>query len=84
MRIKIGIASVKSEVEDKEQLPSATVYVTKEGEYYCVDNQIIRLALFQSLKNLETNPSSLVVLEVEVLPMSQRKRRRRRRSGGEV
>jgi hypothetical protein len=71
----IGISSTKQKFKDIEQLPVARIYETKDKDYIVLDDSLITKAIIESLKRLETGQPSLVLIEIQVLPMSERKKR---------
>jgi hypothetical protein len=75
MKAFIGIAAVRDEVENDEDLPLAKIYVTPSGEYLFLEPSIVEEAIALSLKNLKIGKHSLVLVAVEILSSSQRERR---------
>ena len=74
----IGIAAVKDGVENIEQLPVARIYITREGEYLFLERTVIDEAITHSLNKLEAGQLSVVLIEVQVVPISQRVTRRKK------
>ncbi len=70
----IGIASIKNGVVEPE-LPIAKVYLANNGELVFLERKILDRAIALSLKNLETGEQTLVLVAVEILPMSTRRGR---------
>ena len=64
-------------------LPVFKVYATEENQCRIVEKKKeVESAISQSIEYVDKSQRTLVLLLVEVLPISQRKRRRRRRSSG--
>lgn len=75
MRATVGIASTKDKPQDSEQLPILRIYETGEGEYLFLEKSVIESAIALSLKRLETGHLSVVLIEVQDVPMSEREDR---------
>ena len=74
MRATRGIASTIERQKDRE-IPIAKIYETRDRDYIVLDDSVIIKAIIESLKRLETGQPSLVLIEIQILPMSQRVRR---------
>ena len=68
----IGIASAKDEIKNPQQLPMARIYVTEDGRYLFLESSVITKAIVKSWEKLETGHLSLVLIEVQFVPISQR------------
>ena len=76
MRATIAIGSIREKPKDSEQLPIVRIYETGEGEYIFLEKSVIETAIALSLNRLETGHLSVVLIEVQVVPISQRVTRR--------
>jgi hypothetical protein len=70
----IGIASI-SNGEVRTELPVAKVYLSDDGEFLFLERKVLDRAIALSLQNLEAGESTLILVSVEILPMSNRRRR---------
>lgn len=75
MRAIIAIGSTKQKPIDAEQLPIFRIYETREGEYIFLERTVIDEAITHSLNKLKVGELSVVLIEVQVVPISQRMRR---------
>lgn len=75
----IAIGSSKEKPKDLKQLPIFRIYETREGEYIFLERTVIDEAIAHSLNKLEAGELSVVLIEVQVVPISQRVRRGGRR-----
>jgi hypothetical protein len=75
MRATVAIASTRERPKDAERLPILRIYETREGEYMFLENLAITNAITESLEKLKSEQLSLVLIEVQVVPISSRKRR---------
>jgi hypothetical protein len=73
-RAVIGIASIADEAVEQE-LPVTKIYLTDNGGLVFLERQVLDKAIALSLKNLEAGEQTLILVSVEILPMSSRKRR---------
>ena len=71
MRATIGIASTIERQKDRE-IPIARIYETRDKDYIVLDDSVIERAVIESLKRLEQGEESLVLIEVQIVPVSQR------------
>ena len=69
MRATIAIGSTKEKPKDLEQLPIARIYETKEGKYIFLEKSVIERAIVLSLNQLEIGEPSVVLIEVQVVPI---------------
>ena len=74
MKATIAIGSTKEKPNIIEQLPIVRIYETKEGKYLFLEKSVIEEAIELSLKRLETGQPSVILIEVQVVPISQRVR----------
>ena len=74
MKATIAIGSTKEKPNIIEQLPLVRIYETKEGKYLFLEKSVIEEAIELSLKRLETGQPSVILIEVQVVPISQRVR----------
>ena len=74
MRATRGIAST-IERQNGLEMPVARIYETRDKEYIFLDSFVITKAIIESLKRLETGQASLVLIEIQVVPISERVRR---------
>jgi hypothetical protein len=75
MRATVAIASTREKPKDSERLPILRIYETREGEYMFLENSVITNAITESLEKMKLEQLSLVLIEVQVVPISSRKRR---------
>lgn len=72
MRATIGIAST-IERQNGLEIPVARIYETRDRDYIVLDDSVIIKAIIESLKRLETGQASLVLIEIQVVPISERR-----------
>lgn len=70
----VAIGSTKQKQKSSEPLPIARIYETHKGKYIFLERSVIEEAITLSLKNLEAGQPSIVLIEVQVVPMSSRRR----------
>lgn len=75
MRATVAIASTRERPEEIERLPILRIYETREGEYLFLEDLVITNAITESREKLKLEQLSLVLIEVQVVPISSRKRR---------
>jgi hypothetical protein len=73
-RAVIGIASIADEAVE-QKLPVTKIYLTDNGRLVFLERKTFEKAIALSLQNLEAGESTLVLVSVEIVPMSSRKRR---------
>jgi hypothetical protein len=74
----VGIGSTNQKPKDLEQLPIFRIYETREGEYVFLEHSVIEKAIALSLRKLKEGQLSVVLIEVQIVPMSARVRRVRK------
>ena len=75
MRATIAIASTRKKLGNSERLPILRIYETREGEYLFLKDLVITNAITESLEKLKLEQLSLVLIEIQIVPISSRKRR---------
>jgi hypothetical protein len=69
----VGIGSTNQKPKDLEQLPILRIYETREGEFVFLERTVIEEAIALSLNKLKEGQLSVVLIEVQIVPISQRR-----------